>query len=418
MSTTAQELGPGQGAPSPAVAPPPGSPRYPLLDAMRGLAVLVVIAFHVSSITGALATRAFGDMLAVLGNVAIVMFFLMSSFLLYRPFVAAHAAGRVKPSGRRFLERRALRVLPGYWVALTVLALFPGIVGVFSGDWWRYYFFAQTYSTESFGRGIPPAWTLCVEVIFYLMVPVWAWAVRGLPAGRGRHAWLRAELGAVAVLAAAGVVAQVLTRQLDVSQLVGDSIFGQAVWISLGMGLAAVTVALQHGAREPLPVRVAAAHPGACWTAALIPWIVLAIVQHRPGGLLGIVAALNTPQPVAKTLLTVALTSLMALLLVAPALFGAHRGGPLRRALSAAPLMWLGLVSYALYLYHLTVAEMLGVKSDPQHFSESGLGLVDHLPHLTTPALFVLTTAVSAALAALSYYFVELPFLKRKAKVR
>ena len=39
-------------APSPAVAPPPGNPRFPLLDSIRGLAVLVVIGFHVSAITG------------------------------------------------------------------------------------------------------------------------------------------------------------------------------------------------------------------------------------------------------------------------------------------------------------------------------------------------------------------------------
>ena len=38
-----------------------------------------------------------------------------------------------------------LRIVPAYWVALTVLAVFPGIAGVFGGDWWRYYFFLQIY---------------------------------------------------------------------------------------------------------------------------------------------------------------------------------------------------------------------------------------------------------------------------------
>src|SRR5436309_15274196 len=157
-------------APSPAVAPPPGNPRFPLLDSIRGLAVLVVIGFHVSAITGALGAGLFGRALAVLGVVAIVLFFLMSAFLLYRPFVRAHAAGRPRPSALRFGRRRFLRVVPGYWVALTVLAVFPGIVGVFSGDWWHYYFFAQIYSPDTYGKGIPVAWTLCVEVTFYLAI--------------------------------------------------------------------------------------------------------------------------------------------------------------------------------------------------------------------------------------------------------
>jgi peptidoglycan/LPS O-acetylase OafA/YrhL len=395
------------------VAPPPGHLRFPLLDSIRGLAVLVVIAFHVSSITGALGVGVFGEALAVLGVVAIVLFFLMSAFLLYRPFVVAHAAGRPRPSARRFGRRRLLRVVPGYWVALTLLAIFPGIVGVFSDDWWRYYFFAQTYSQETYGQGIPVAWTLCVEVTFYLAIPICAIAVRRLHFGSGSRAWLRAELGALAVVAAGGVAVQIAARRQEVSNIVGESLLGQAPWFALGMALAAITVAIQRGELDSRAIRALAAHPALCWTAALVPYAVLTLLQP-PGGLAGIIGALNTPQPSPRAAATIALTAVMAFLLVAPAMFGKPGEGLLRRTLGAAPLAWLGLVSYAFYLYHLTVAQVLGVSADPLHFSGSGLGLVDKISFATTPILFALTVAVSAALAAASYYIVELPFLRRK----
>jgi peptidoglycan/LPS O-acetylase OafA/YrhL len=67
------------------------------------------------------------------------VFFALSGFLLYRPYLAARLAGRPQPSTRSFLRRRWLRILPAYWVALTVLAIWPGLPGVFTGDWWRYY---------------------------------------------------------------------------------------------------------------------------------------------------------------------------------------------------------------------------------------------------------------------------------------
>ena len=130
-------------APSPAVAPPPGNPRFPLFDSLRAIAALSVLTFHVAAIAGALERGFAGDVLAMLSR-GVILFFVISGFLLYRPFVAARAprAGP-RPSTARYARRRVLRIVPAYWVALTVLAVFPGIAGVFSDDWWRYYFFLQ-----------------------------------------------------------------------------------------------------------------------------------------------------------------------------------------------------------------------------------------------------------------------------------
>ncbi len=57
MTATAPAGEEAQVAPSPAVAPPPGNPRFPLFDSLRAIAVLGVLAFHVTSITGEINDR-------------------------------------------------------------------------------------------------------------------------------------------------------------------------------------------------------------------------------------------------------------------------------------------------------------------------------------------------------------------------
>jgi peptidoglycan/LPS O-acetylase OafA/YrhL len=392
-------------APSPAVAPPPGNPRFALFDSLRAIAVLGVITFHVFSITGAIARPVVGDAAVLLGAEGPLLFFVISGFLLYRPYVAARAEGRPPPSIARYARRRALRILPAYWVALTVLAVFPGIVGVFTGDWWRYYLFAQLYSHDTLGGGIPVAWTLCVEASFYVALPFWALAVRR--AG--------VELGALALVAAAGIAVQIAAARNAASYLVATTVLGQCTWLALGMALAVASVAVARREREPRAVRLVVEHPGLCWAAAAAAFAALTALE-RSDWLFRPAQSFTATQPVAKTLAAIALGVAVHVLLVAPAIFGEAAGGLPRRVLAAAPLAWLGLISYGLYLWHLTVVELLGLRSDPAHFSATGLGLATKIDHLTTPILFVLALAATTAVAAASYYLVELPFLRRKER--
>jgi peptidoglycan/LPS O-acetylase OafA/YrhL len=64
----------------------------------------------------------------------------------------------------------------------------------------------------------------------------------------------------------------------------------------------------------------------------------------------------------------------------------------------------------------LPIAELLARPADPLHFSASGLGLAAEIHHATTPILFLMTLAVTAVVAAASYYLVELPFLRQKER--
>lgn len=415
MATLASDTREAPSAPSPAVAPPPGNPRFALFDSLRGIAVLCIIAYHVASITGEINKPTIGDLLAVLGNQALIFFFVISGFLLYRPFTAAHAAGKRRPNTRRYARRRGLRIVPAYWVALTVMAIFPGIVGVFTGEWWRYYFFLQVYSARTLGGGIPPAWSLCVEVTFYISLPLWAMLIRQVHERIWPQAWLRSELIPLGFVALFGVLIQVAASRLLISDLLATTLLGECTWLAIGMMLAVTSVAVVRADRTPGVVQFVADHPSICWIGAAACLVGATAVLH-PGGLFNIIISLRTKQPFARTVGGILLSAGLSIFLVLPAVFGEHAGGLPRRVLAWAPLAWLGLVSYGVYLYHLAAAEILGEMSDPAHFSSSGLGLATRIHTLSTPILFALTLALSAGLAAISYYVVELPFLRRKER--
>ena len=157
-------------------------PRFPLLDSVRAIAALSVLVFHASfwskiTLTGS----ALAPFLTRL-DVGVAIFFVLSGFLLYRPFVRAHLQGTPEPRAVAYGWRRALRILPAYWLALTVIALVVPKPDTFQADHAVvYYGFLQIYGDLVFG-GISQAWTLCVEVTFYAMLPLWALAMRRLPA--------------------------------------------------------------------------------------------------------------------------------------------------------------------------------------------------------------------------------------------
>src|SRR5207247_2384396 len=100
------------------------------------------------------------------------------------------------------------------------------------------------------------------------------------------------------------------------------------------------------------------------------------------------------------------LYGLMALLLLLPLVFGADRPTPLRRALSLRPAIFVGVVSYGMYLWHYPVLIEL---------SDRGLASVRGIhPYLLWG---VSAVVLSLALGALSYYLVERPALSFKRLV-
>ncbi len=381
----------------PVVAPPPGNPRFPLIDALRAIAALSVLVFHTaysSGATGAWYGRAVGRL-----EIGVALFFAISGFLLYRPFFAALYAGNPRIRTRDYLRRRVLRIVPAYWLALTALAIYPGLLGVFTGDWWIYYGFGQIYQLETFVNGIPQAWTLCVEATFYLALPFYALVLRGALRGRPRRTIVAVELTALAVLAVASLVFRTLAIASG-PNVVFSWLPGMFGWFAPGMALAVVSVALHEREAPWRPASVVARHPGIAWLAAAAAFGVLALTVSAP-------RPIGTIYTEGESFRLYVLSALVAILLLLPAVAGRDRGGAVRRLLSLPLLAWLGLISYGIFLWHHTLMSWL-VDQD----------VMDWVPGSGFLTLTALTVALAVVCAAGSYYVVERPLLRFKDRRR
>src|ERR1700710_2171171 len=183
-------------------APPPRHPQYPLADGARALAVVAVCVCHVWLFTGGFGgfTGSLPNRFAVRLDNSVPIFFFLSGFLLYRPMIAHRTGGPRRPGSATHSRRPFLRVCPAYWVALTGLAIFPGLVGVFSGHW--FYFYSLTFYLDlvnaskacsgepGFHCGLPQSWTLTVEMTFYLLLPIYLLVTSLIARGRRTASWV------------------------------------------------------------------------------------------------------------------------------------------------------------------------------------------------------------------------------------
>src|SRR5919107_1345164 len=98
--------------------------RFPLFDALRAIAAIFVVTRHATDHTPAAspASTAYPYVTAM-GGLALAMFFVISAFLLYRPFLARHVAAAPRPRLGGYAVGRALRIFPAYWLALTVVVI-------------------------------------------------------------------------------------------------------------------------------------------------------------------------------------------------------------------------------------------------------------------------------------------------------
>ncbi|MBL8775652.1 MAG: acyltransferase [Acidimicrobiales bacterium] len=337
--------------------------RYAPLDGYRALACLMIVVTHCAE-----GLRVVEDHPVLganfLGYFAVVVFFTMSGFLVYKPFVDRHLAGRPAPATGRFLWQRMLRIYPLYWVVVTVYFLqgnqnVPGLWGYV-----RVYLLLQIYRPDTFGRGILAAWTLAVDISFYLVVPLLALAARKVAhhIGSSKRARLQGEIVVVLLFALLGPVWRCFWLLQGTTRLVDLWLPSQADFFGLGMAFALVLSWVQAGGTAPDPMRWLGRWPAVCFAAAVASFFVLGQLDLPLAKINPIDAFKLTP---ADQMARYFLYLVAAFFLFVPALLG-PRGAASSRFFGSRPLRVMSELSYGLYLWHMLflihAADWLGGK--------------------------------------------------------
>jgi peptidoglycan/LPS O-acetylase OafA/YrhL len=172
--------------------------RLASIDGLRGLAALSVFVFHGWLYTmpepSASNRSTVGDYAVHELRLGLVLFFVLSGYLLSRPWFAAALDERRPPDLRRYLRARAARIAPAYYAALTGsigllwgLSGTPGLRLPPAAELPLFFVFAQNTSPSSVMKLNPPMWSLAVEVSFYALLPAIGWfAVRVAPRRRAQ----------------------------------------------------------------------------------------------------------------------------------------------------------------------------------------------------------------------------------------
>ena len=377
--------------------------RFPCFDGLRAIAALSVVAVHTTFVSGFDGRSGLGNYASRL-EIGVSVFFVISGFLLYRTFAAAHFEGRRVDIGS-FWIRRLKRIVPAYWAAFLVVTYVMHADTIRHG--WKplaaYLGFAQIYFPHYVLSGITQAWSLCTEMSFYLALPLWAWFI----GRRNREPadQLKAELVGLGGWVAVSLVYRSIVLWAQHvhpgQQVSGKAASGLAFtmpnWLpgyadlfALGM-LLAVFSAWTTSTGRSIRILDHASVPGISW--AIAAGLFLAVSN------IGLPVKPITASPLALSLARQTLYGLFAFFIVVPAVVGPQSQGLLRRALQTRPLVFLGTVSYGIYLWHESWIVMFLRWTGDRLFTISFLELT------------AFVTVAATAVASISYFFVERPIL-------
>jgi peptidoglycan/LPS O-acetylase OafA/YrhL len=359
--------------------------QMPVLDALRGVAILLVLAhrFNVTPDPESLPARLVCALMEA-GWVGVQLFFVLSGFLITGILLDS----RGSPSYyHAFFARRVLRIFPLYYVVLAVaFAVVPLLTGRqpegHQHQLWLWIYLSNWVSP--FGMGVaafPHFWSLAVEEQFYL---VWPFVVRAL--SRRRLAVVCAGLVVVAL------ASRVVLRALDVTpeapyQLTVCRVDALALGATAAWALRVPALAERLRARQRALVVA---------TAALFV-VGAAVTRGYPRN--GFAT-----QTIGYSILAGCATVLLVLGVLAQA-----RGGRLAALLAPAPLRSFGKYSYGMYVFHVIIHHELGVPLLARLGQE-------HPTVGVTLAYFVAMSAVTYVVALASYHLWEKHFLALKRR--
>ncbi|HEX5144511.1 MAG TPA: acyltransferase [Mycobacterium sp.] len=328
--------------------PTSGTGRVDSLTGIRAVAALLVVATHAAYTTGKY-THGFVGLLYSRLEIGVPIFFALSGYLLFRPWVkaamASPAGGAAAPSLRRYAWHRVRRIMPAY--VATVLAAYviyhfrtagpnPGhnFVGLLR-NLTLTQIYTDNYMFSYLHQGLTQMWSLAVEAAFYVVLPLLAWLL--LVVGCRRRwdpARLLVGLAVLALVSPAWLVLVHTTHWLpDGARLWLPTYL---MWFLGGMLLTVL---------QAMRVR--------CYGFVALPIAVICffIVSTPIGG-----EPTTSPRELYEALIKTAFYTVIAALAIAPLALG-NRGW-YARMLGSRPMVWLGEISYEIFLVHLVVMEI------------------------------------------------------------
>ncbi|HLZ24067.1 MAG TPA: acyltransferase [Ktedonobacterales bacterium] len=385
------------------------------MDGLRAAAALSVLVYHALASTGA-RTVVFGHDVTwawFYTESGVDLFFVLSGFLLFLPYARAMLQGRPLPGARQFYRRRALRILPAYWVCLAILVLIQ--LPTYASSMGIQNILAHVVllhdDNPAFSRAIEgPFWTLAVEAQFYVVLPLFALCIARL-VGATRSA-RRVILGICGVIVVAlalreldAVVAMLIPRwppetaaraNIALNFLTGAQ--GKYLEVfAVGMLCSVVYILAieEHRWSRPQTLRAGSL----LFLCSIGIYLVLAQAVIRLHNLILAPYYLALRPWDVATICGPLFLGVGYGALVLGVLLGSRA---VRGPFEAAPLRFIGLISYSLYLWHEPILEAF-----TPHFAAAPLLLRD----VGTLAVGVF---IAIPVAYMSYQLVERPFLRRR----
>ncbi len=344
----------------------------PAVEGMRACAAMGVVLTHVAFQTGT-SEGILGRLLHRF-DLAVAVFFALSGFLLWRGHAAAARGLRHRPPTGHYLRSRLVRIMPGYLVAVVViLLLLPEANHAGRTVWLANLTLTQVYVPLTLTAGLTQMWSLSVEVSFYLALPLLAFLAYRLP--------VRARVPAIAAVALASHGWGLLPIHTHEYVNFLNWPPAYASWFAAGMLLAEWTV-------SPIgwPHRLAR-NPVAITTIGLTAYLISASPLAGPENLV--------PATLAQFVVRTSMGAVVAWALLAPLVL--DRPGTPHRILGSRTMVTLGRWSYGLFVWHLAALVMV--------FPMVGTFMFNG----DLVVVFVLTTVLGFAMAAVSYALIESP---------
>lgn len=338
---------------SPSAAPV----RFPSLDGLRAVSILFVIAHHLMGAAGTPASIGAVAHALALGTLGVRIFFVISGFLITSLLLGERTnTGAI--SLARFYVRRTMRIFPPFYAYVAAIALLElgGIIATNPGDYLHAVTYTMNYHNVSAGWYLGHAWSLSIEEQFYLL-----WPALLLAAGPRRAPWVLVGTTVIVPLIRAGATLELIPGFSDS----GQSFATVADWLAGGALLALWRGTLHANARYSRLM----AHP-------LTPLVLIAIL-FAGWTAFGHWRLSNVTSSVAMIAAVLLLDAVVT-----------HPAKGIARALNTKTLMFIGRISYSLYLWQ-------------QLFCNRSAS--------AWPSRFPVNVALTFACAILSYYLIEKP---------